>query len=95
MKEKLQGRIRNIAAFSLATNISSKASAPHVISNAFRNILGLSLSTGIEIAQAKNLLAAASAPAKEEKKEVKKEEKKKEPEPEPEEDIGGFGDIFG
>jgi large subunit ribosomal protein LP0 len=95
MKEKLQGGIRNIAAFSLATNISSKASAPHVISNAFRNILGLSLSTGIEIAQAKNLLAAASAPAKEEKKEVKKEEKKKEPEPEPEEDIGGFGDIFG
>ena len=96
MKERLQNGIRNVAAFSLATNISTKASAPHVISQAFRNILGLSLATGIEIAQAKNLLAAASAPAKEEpKKEAKKEEKKKEPEPEPEEEVGGFGDIFG
>jgi large subunit ribosomal protein LP0 len=95
MKEKLQAGIRNVAAFSLATGVSTKASAPHVISNAFRNILGLSLATGVEIAQAKNLLAAASAPAKEEpKKEVKKEEKKKEPEPE-EEEMGGFGDIFG
>ncbi len=95
MKEKLQAGIRNVAAFSLATGVSTKASDPHVICNAFRNILGLSLATGVEIAQAKNLLAAASAPAKEEpKKEVKKEEKKKEPEPE-EEEMGGFGDIFG
>lgn len=96
MKEKLQAGIRNVAAFSLATNISNKASAPHVISQAFRNIIGLSLACGIEIAQAKNLLAAASAPAKEEpKKEAKKEEKKKEPEPEPEEEVGGFMDMFG
>ena len=95
MKEKLQAGIKNVAAFSLATNISTKASAPHVISHAFRNIVGLSLITGLEIAQAKNLVAAASAPAKESpKKEAKKEEKKKEPEPE-EEDVGGFGDIFG
>ena len=95
MKEKLQAGIKNIAAFSLATHISTKASAPHVISHAFRNILGLSLATGVEISQAKNLLAATSAPKKEEpKKEAKKEEKKKEPEPE-EEEIGGFGDIFG
>jgi large subunit ribosomal protein LP0 len=95
MKEKLQQGIRNVAAFSIGANIPTKASAPHVISNAFRNILGLSLSTGVEIAQAKNLLAASSAPAKEEtKKEAKKEEKKKEPEPE-EEEVGGFGDIFG
>jgi large subunit ribosomal protein LP0 len=96
MKEKLTAGIRNVAAFSVATSITTKASAPHVISAAFRNILGLSLATGVEIAQAKNLVAASSAPAKEEtKKEAKKEEKKKEPEPEPEEDIGGFGDIFG
>jgi len=95
MKEKLQNGIRNVAAFSLGANVPTKASAPHVISQAFRNILGLSLSTGVEIAQAKNLLAASAAPAKEElKKEAKKEEKVKEPEPE-EEEIGGFGDIFG
>jgi hypothetical protein len=99
MRERLEAGIRNVTAFSVATGITNRASAPHVIQSAFRNILGLSLATGIEIAQAKHLLAAAasvsSAPAREEpKKEAKKEEKKKEPEPEPEEE-GGFGDLFG
>jgi len=68
MKEKLQTGITNIAAFSLATNITTKASAPHVIGTAFRNILGLSLSTGVEISQAKNIVASSNAPAKVEKK---------------------------
>jgi large subunit ribosomal protein LP0 len=99
MKQRLEQGLKNVAAFSLGASIPNRASAPHLFSQGFRNILGLSLGAGIEIAQAKNLLAAASAPsqpAKEEKKEVKKEEKKKpEPEPEPEDDIGGFGDIFG
>ncbi len=96
MKEKLSAGIRNVAAFSVATSIPTKASAPHVISAAFRNILGLSLATGVEIAQAKNLLSAASAPAKEEpKKEAKKVEKKKEPEPEEEDFGGGMMDMFG
>ncbi len=102
LKQKLEQGLRNVAAFSLGANVPNKASAPHLFSQGFRNILGLSLGAGVEIAQAKNLLAAASAPAqtqappKEEKKEVKKEEKKKpEPEPEPEDDVGGFGDIFG
>jgi len=94
MKEKLSQGIRNIAAFGLSTGISNKASAPHVIGNAFRNILGLSMSCGIEISQAKGLLSAGTA-KKEEPKKVEKVEKKKEPEPEPEEEIGGFGDIFG
>jgi large subunit ribosomal protein LP0 len=93
MKERLSQGIRNIAAFGLSTGITNKASAPHVIGNAFRNILGLSLSTGLEISQAKGLLTASAAP-KEEKKVEKVVEKKKEPEPE-EEDVGGFGDIFG
>ena len=99
MKQKLEQGLRNVTAFSLGANVANKTSAPHLFSQAFRNILGLSLYADVEIAQAKSLLAAAtSAPVqapKEEKKEAKKEEKKKEPEPEPEEDIGGFGDIFG
>ncbi len=97
MKQKLEQGLRNITAFSLGANVANKASAPHLFSQAFKNILGLSLYCDVEIAQAKNLLAASTAPAVvvEEKKETKKEEKKKEPEPEPEDDIGGFGDIFG
>jgi large subunit ribosomal protein LP0 len=100
MKQRLEQGLKNVTAFSLGANVANRASAPHLIQQAFRNVLGLSLFTGVEIAQAKSLLAASTAPAtqapvKEEKKEVKKEEKKKEPEPEPEDDIGGFGDIFG
>ena len=97
MKQKLEQGLRNVTAFSLGAHVANKASAPHLFSHAFRNILGLSLYADVELAQAKNLLAAASAPVqapKEEKKEVKKVEKVKEPEPE-EEDMGGFGDIFG
>jgi len=99
MKEKLQKAVQNIAAFGLATHIPNRASAPHMLSSAFKNILGLSLSTGLEISQAKGLGTApakqASPPKKvkeEPKKEAKKEEKKEEP---VEDDVGGFGDIFG
>jgi large subunit ribosomal protein LP0 len=99
MKQRLEQGLRNVTAFSLGANVANRASAPHLIQQGFRNILGLSLFTGVEVAQVKSLLAASTASAtqapKEEKKEAKKEEKKKEPEPEPEEDIGGFGDIFG
>jgi large subunit ribosomal protein LP0 len=101
MGKSLEKAISNIASFGLATGISNKASAPHVIANAFRNILGLSLGTDIEIKQAKGLKAAAAAPvAAPEKKEEKKAEtkkeapKKKEPEPEPEDEDVGFGGLF-
>jgi large subunit ribosomal protein LP0 len=64
MKERVTQGIRNIAAFGLATGVSNRASAPHVVSNAFRNILGLSFATGVEIAQAKGFLTSASPAAK-------------------------------
>merc|ERR1711976_474702 len=97
MKERLNNGIRNIAAFGMATNISNRASAPHLIHAAFTNILGLSLATGHEIPQAKGLQIGASAPAQEAPKAApKKEEKKKEPEPEEdEEEMGGMMDMFG
>jgi large subunit ribosomal protein LP0 len=97
MKARLEQGIKNVAAFSVATNITNKASAPHVISHAFTNIIGLSLATGHLIAQAKNFsVSGGSAPAKEEKKEEKKAApKKEEPKVEEEEDAGGFGDLFG
>lgn len=95
MKSKVEQAIRNVAAFSVGANIPTRASAPHVVINAFKNILGLSFGANFEIAQAKNLKASSSAPAKEEKKAAPaKEAKKPEPEPE-EEEVGGFGDIFG
>jgi len=77
MKQKLEQGIRNIAAFSIKTGITTRASAPHVIAHAFKNILGLSLSTGLEISQAKGLLAAASAPVKKEEPKKKRRTKEK------------------
>lgn len=94
MKSKVEQGIKNVAAFSIGANIPTKASAPHVVMNAFKNILGLSFGANFEIAQTKNL-SVASAPAKvEPKKAAPEKAKPKEPEPE-EEDVGGFGDIFG
>jgi large subunit ribosomal protein LP0 len=96
LKKRVEEGIRNLTAFSLAANVPTKASAPHIVANAFRNIIGLSLATGIDIPQAKSFtIAAAPAKVEAKKEEPKKVEKKKEPEPEPEEDAGGFGDLFG
>jgi large subunit ribosomal protein LP0 len=97
LKKRVEEGIRNLTAFSLGANIPTKASAPHIIGNAFRNIIGLSLATNVVIPQAKNFTVSAGAPAKEDTKKEepkKKEEKKKEPEPEPEEEAFGL-DLFG
>jgi large subunit ribosomal protein LP0 len=98
MKERVSQGISNVAAFSIATRIPTKASAAHVISAAFRNIIGLSIATGLEISQAKGFSASSSTAAKKEepkKEAAKPEPKKKEPEPEPEaeEDYGPI-DFF-
>ena len=80
MEKALKSAMTNIASFGLATGISNKASAPHVIANSFKNIMALSLGTEVEIKQCKGLKAAApkkEEPKKEEKKAPKKEEKKK------------------
>lgn len=100
MGKALERAVKNIAAFGLASGVSNKASAPHVVHNSFRNIMGLSIGCDVEIRQCKGLLAASkAAPVKVEakKEEPKKEDKKapakKAPEPEPEEDEG-FGGLF-
>ena len=93
MKAKLEQGIKNVLQFSLASNIPTKASAPMIVANAFRNICGFSLATNVLIPQTQNLTAPAEAPKKEEpkKKEEKKKEEKKEEE---EEEDMGFGGLF-
>jgi large subunit ribosomal protein LP0 len=95
MKTVTERCIRNVAAFSLATGVTNRASAPHAIMNCFKTILGLSMNSKVDIPQTK--LMSTAAPAAEPVKAAapKKAEKVKEPEPEPEEDAGGFGDLFG
>ena len=68
MKTKLEQGIKNILGFSLAAHVPTQASAPHVISNAFRNICALSLGTNVLIDATKNMKdAPKEAPKKEEK----------------------------
>ena len=100
MEKALLNGIRNIAAFGFKAGIPNKASAPHSILKAFQNIVSLSVSTDVEVKQAKGLSfgASTSAPAAEakveKKAEAKKEDKKKkEPEPEEDDDVG-FGGLF-
>ena len=97
--EYLQARvlaaIQNVTAFSMQAGIPNKASVTHVIANAFKNIMGLSSASGVNVKQISATVAvAAVAPVKvEAKKEEKKAPKKVEPEPEEEEE-GGFMDMF-
>ena len=92
MKQKLELGIKNLLSFSLGANVPTSASAPQMVANAFRNICGLSLGTGILIPQTQNL--KAEAPKKEEKKVEKKEEKKPEPVKEEESDDADLGGLF-
>ena len=74
MGKAVANGMKNIACFGLATGISNKASAPHVIATSFRNLMALSIGTDVEMSQCKGL--KASAPVVVEKKEEKKVEKK-------------------
>lgn len=104
---KFMGGVSSIAALSLQTGITNEASLPHLVANAFKDMLAVAASTAFSFKEAeevKSYLAdpskfaiAAPVEAKEEKKDVKKDTKKKEPEPEPEADADadmGFGSLF-
>jgi len=65
MKTKLEQGIKNILGFSLASHVPTPASAPHIISNAFRNICALSLGTNVLIDATKGM---KEAPKKKEEK---------------------------
>jgi large subunit ribosomal protein LP0 len=79
--------INNIASISLATNIPTKASIPHTLANAYKNLLSVSLSTEYVFKQAqqvkdylKDPTKFQTAVVKEEKKEEKKPVETKKPE---------------
>jgi large subunit ribosomal protein LP0 len=96
--------INNIASISLATNIPSKASIPHSLANAFKDLVSVSIGTDYDFKQAQPIKEYLKDPSKfvtakvEEKKEVKETKKevveeKKKSEEESGGDIG-FG-LFG
>ena len=95
MKTKLEQGIKNILGFSLAAHVPTQASAPHVISNAFRNICALSLGTNVLIDATKNMKdAPKEAPKKEEKPKKEEAPKKEEKPPEEDEEDIDLGGLF-
>ena len=95
MKTKLEQGIRNVLGFSLAAHIPTQASAPHMISNAFRNICALSLGTNVLIDATKNMKdAPKEAPKKEEKPKKEEAPKKEEKPPEEDEEDIDLGGLF-
>lgn len=90
--------IANVASISLETGIPTKASAPHSILRAFKNLLSVTFSSDYTFAAAEKLkTAAANAPAAGASSGTAAQAtKEEEPEPQEEEaDVGGVGDIFG
>ena len=94
MKTKLEQGIKNILGFSLAAHVPTQASAPHIISNAFRNICALSLGTNVLIDATKNMKDAPKEAPKKEEKPKKEEPKKEEKPPEEDEEDIDLGGLF-
>jgi len=106
MKTRVLAGISNIASFSLAASIPTRASAPHAVMSGLTKLLGLKIHTGIDVPSLKGGAPSADVPSaapveakvadKKGGKDDKKDAKKKAPEPEPEEEeAGGFGELFG
>jgi len=107
---KFKNSIQKLTALSLGAHLPILSALPHIIGNAFRNLVSISLATDYTFERAekfKDILSnpeayvsaapapeAAHAPAPEEKAPSKAPEPEKKEEEEVE-DEGGFGDLFG
>ena len=101
LRARVQSGIRNVAAVSLQIGYATKASVPHSIANAFKNLLAIAAVTDVNFKQAEKLkeyladpskfaVAAAPAAAPAAAAPAKEEKKKEEPKEESDEDMG-FG----
>jgi large subunit ribosomal protein LP0 len=100
IKDILVSAIQNIAAVGLATGIPNKASFPHILADAFKNLLAVAVETSYDFPQAKQIkevlknpgaFKAAAAPAAAAPAAAgKAAAKAPEPEPEPEEEESAF-----
>jgi len=64
LRNRFSQGIRNIAAVSLAIGYPTKASVPHSIVNAFKNLLSIAAVTDVEFAEAKKLKEYLKDPSK-------------------------------
>jgi len=93
MMKVLQEGIANVASLSLGANYPTEASIPSLLTNAFKDILSVSVATNVSFKQSEQVLEyiknpskfASVAPKEEKKKEEKPKEEKKKEEPKKEE----------
>jgi large subunit ribosomal protein LP0 len=103
LRTRFQQGVRNIAALSLGAGVPTKASIPHLVANAFKNLLAVAAVTDVTFTEAEKLkeylkdpskfasaVAAAPAAAAAAPAAAKKEEPKVEEKEESDEDMG-FG----
>jgi len=84
--------VNNIAALSIELGIPTEAAVPHLVVSAFKNLLGISMSTDYKIKALENI---GTGPAKTADKPVKEEAKPVEKEKPKEEVDEDMGDLFG
>jgi len=97
----LSAAIQNVAAVGLATGIPNKASFPHILADAFKNLLAVAVATEYTFPQAKHIKevlknpgAFAAAPAAAPAAAAPAKAAAKAPEPEPEEEEAGAFSLF-
>lgn len=100
IRNKFKKAVANMASISLATGYITKPAIPHMIANAFKNLVSVSFASDVSFKQADKMKEAAknavqvvaAAPAKgAPAKEAKKDEEK----PKEEEADVGMGGLFG
>jgi len=64
LRDRFMAGIRNVAAVSLDVGYPTKASAPHMIANAFKNLLAVAAATDVTFKQAEKLKEYLADPSK-------------------------------
>jgi len=104
LEAKFRNGINSLAAFSLAIGVPTQASVPHIVANAFKDLLAVAVETGVSFKEAEDTLeylkdpskfavAVSSAPSTSTNAPAA-ESKKEESESEEESDEDAFGGLF-
>lgn len=105
LEQKLRNGINSLAAFSLALGIPTQASIPHIVANAFKDLLAVSVETGFSFKEAEETIeylkdpskfavAASSAPSASSSTSAPVAAAKEESEEEEPSDDDAFGGLF-
>jgi large subunit ribosomal protein LP0 len=64
LEQKLRNGINSLAAFSLALGIPTQASIPHIVANAFKDLLAVAVETGFSFKEAEETIEYLKDPSK-------------------------------